>query len=212
MKRVKRAGGLLLAVVMLVSLTGCNVRKHHAGAKSAEELCTKILMYLNEDEEYSEIEDWMDWSGIVAFEMIEQIKLDCDFSEICYAVGDFNNGAGYVKKHHKDFAEAWEDATGKELNQKGISIYADLKKSVDEEIADDPEAYLEDFMEFAPYDTDFDEGKLTERDDPELGWYRVRTGDDYYFYIEISYYVDGTSYVCYNIDWVYWEPGETKTF
>ena len=203
MKTIRRAAALLLASVMLVSMTGCKKkRKAHAGAKSAEELCTTVLEVLNDEEDYSEIEPWMDWYGWIAYYMVDQTGIDCDFVTVRDAVADLDEGADYIKKHHKAFAEAWEDATGKEISKKALKEYTEMKDQIDENLSDDPEYVLEEFKRFAPYDTDYDEEHLFEREEYQIGNYSIRTGDDFYIYLEIAYYIDDGNYVCYNINWV----------
>jgi len=203
MSGCKRVFAVFLAFVMLISFAGCEKkRKAHAGAKSVEELCTKVLEVLNDEEDYSEIEKWMDWYGWIAYYMYDQTGVDCDFVTIRNVIEDLDEGPDYIKKHHKEFSEAWEEATGKEISKKALKEYVEMKEEIDNALSDDPEAILDDYKRFAPYDTDFDEDNLHEREKYKIGHYSLRTGDDFYIYLEISYYIDDGNYVCYSINWV----------
>ena len=202
-KTLKRVGALVVALTVLLAMTGCKKKKARGGgAKSAEELVTKVLEVINEDAKYSEIEDWMDWYAWIAYDLMERTDKKCDLPTCKAVVEDLDEGAGYIKKHHKDFANAWEDATGEELTQKLLSEYADMKREIDMIVKEDPESLLEEFLCFAPYETEFDEERVFEREEYNIGYYRVPTGDEFYRYLKINYYIDDGNYVFCGMNWV----------
>ena len=60
MRTLKRVGAMVLTAVMLFSFVGCKKKqKGHDGAKSVQELVTKVVGVINGDIKYSEIESWM---------------------------------------------------------------------------------------------------------------------------------------------------------
>lgn len=132
MNALKKVGALLLASVMIFSMAGCKKSKSQDGAKSAEELVTKIVDAINGDIKYSKVEKWIDWYGWIAYYMIDQTRIDCDFQVLRDAVEDLDKGVDYLKKHHKEFAEAWEEATGNALKKKDLREYLEFKGEIDE--------------------------------------------------------------------------------
>ena len=203
MNTLKRIGALVLAVAVLFAMTGCKKKREpHAGAASAEELCTNILKVINGEEEYSKIADWMDWYGTIGVYMVSNTGVECDFLTARDVVADLDEGAGYIKKHYKDFAKSWEEVKGKEITQNSLSEYAELKRQADEYAAKDPDKFFEEFRQFAPYDTKFDPERVFERPEYDFGHYSVRTGDETLYHLEINYYIDEGNYVCYGLQWV----------
>lgn len=203
MNTMKRVGALVLVACMLFSVTSCKKkRKAHAGASSVEELATNVLKVINGEEEYSKIADWMDWYGAIGVRMVADIGLECDFFTARDVVADLDEGAGYIKKHYKDFAKSWEEVKGKEITQNSLSEYAELKRQVDEYAAKDPDEFFEGFREFAPYDTTFDPERVFEVPDSQFGHYSVRTGDETFHHLQINYYIDEGKYVCFGLQWV----------
>ena len=203
MRTMKRVGALVLVLAVLLASSGCkHKRKAHAGASSVEELATNVLKVINGEEEYSKIADWMDWYGAIGVRMVADIGIECDFLTARDVVEDLDEGAGYIKKHHKDFAKAWKEKKGKEITQNSLSAYANLKKKIDDAVATNPDEIYEEFKQFAPYDTTFDPERVFERPEYNIGHYSVRTGDETLHHLEINYYIDEGNYVCYGMNWV----------
>ena len=123
MKTLKRIGALVAAVAVLLAMAGCKkTRKAHDGADSAEELLTKVIDFLNGDIQYKEVENWFDWYGCIAYEIINDTGIKCDFFTVRDVIDDLQEDPEYIREHHKEFAEAFEKATGH-----GIEKPEDLK-------------------------------------------------------------------------------------
>ena len=104
MRTLKRIGALVAAVTVLLAMTGCKKKRTgHDGAKSAEELVTKVLEVINNDAKYSEIEDWMDWYGWIAFRLMEETDMKCDLPTCKAVVEDLDKDSDYIYEHHRDF-------------------------------------------------------------------------------------------------------------
>ena len=204
MNALKKVGALFLASVMIFSMAGCKKKsKSQDGAKSAEELVTKIVDAINGDIKYSKVEKWIDWYGWIAYYMIDQTRIDCDFLVLRDAVEDLDKGVDYLKKHHKEFAEAWEEATGNSLKKKDLREYLEFKGDIDELLESGDDEILEQFRKFAPYELEFDEDNIHERDEYDIGYYSIKIDDEYYRSLEIHYYInDDGKYVCYGINYV----------
>ena len=203
MKTLKKVGALVLASVMLVSISGCKKKaKAREGAKSAEELVTKVIDYINGDIKFKEVKDWIDWYGWIAYYIGDHTGIDCDFNTVREAVDDLEEGPDYIKKHHKEFAEAYEDATGREINEEDLERYIEFKEEIDGYLKADEESIYEQFREFAPYDNEFDEDNLYEREDSDFGSYSIPIDDEDYHYLEIQYYIDDGKYICFGINYV----------
>ena len=198
----KRVMAGLLAGLMLLSFTGCKKKgKHRGGASSVEELVTKIISTINdEDGKYSDIEDCCNWYAILPSRVPALLEQDCSFSQLLDVVEDSENGVGYIKKHHKDFCKAWEEATGHEISEGDISRLAEMKKQVDKMSAEHYEENLQLWRKYTPFDSDFSEKYVNEmkNGDDTFGTYTVtgRTGWDF---LVIYYYVDDGKYICYEI-------------
>ena len=203
MKTLKRLGALVLASVMLVSVSGCKKKaKAHEGAKSAEELVTKVIDYINGDIKFKEVKDWIDWYGWIAYYIGDHTGIECDFSTVRAVIDDLEEGPDYIKKHHKEFAEAYEDATGREISEDDLERYVEFKEEIDGYLKAGEEAIYEQFKEFAPYDNEFDEDNLNEHEDRGFGNYSIPIDDEEYHYLEIQYYVDDGKYICFGINYV----------
>ena len=203
MRTLKRLGALVVAGTVLFAMTGCKKKaKAHEGAKSAEELVTKVIDYINGDIKFKEVKDWIDWYGWVAYYIGDKTGIECDFPTVRAVIDDLEEGPDYIKKHHKEFAEAYEDATGDEINKKDLKKYIEYKKEIDDLTKDDEEEIYEQFREFAPYDNEFDEDNLYEREDSDFGSYSIPIDDEEYHYLEIQYYIDDGKYVCFGINYV----------
>ena len=202
MRLGKRVMAGILAGLMLLSAVGCKKKgKHHGGASSLEELVTKIVTTINdEDGKYSDIAKWYNRYAILPAQVPELLLHDCSFSQLQDVVEDAEKGSGYITKHHEDFCRAWEETTGEPISEGVISRLAKLKKEADEMDESDFEADLSVWRECAPYDSEFSEDlvKETKNGKDTYGTYTAygATGWDF---LVIFYYVDGGNYVCYNI-------------
>ncbi len=202
MRLGKRVMAGILAGLMLLSAVGCKKKgKHHGGASSLEELVTKIVMTINdEDGKYSDIAKWYNRYAILPAQVPELLLHDCSFSQLQDVVEDAEKGSGYITKHHEDFCRAWEETTGEPISEEVISRLAKLKKEADEMDDSDFEEALSVWRECAPYDSEFSEDlvKETKNGKDIYGTYTAygATGWDF---LVIFYYVDGGNYVCYNI-------------
>ena len=201
MKTLKRIGALVAAVAVLLAMTGCKKKKAR-GAKSAEELVTAVLEVINNDAKYSEIEDWMDWYAWLAVRLMERTDMKCDLPTCKAVVEDLDEGASYINKHHKEFAEAWEDAEDYKFDEKTISQYVRYRDQIDEYLKAGGDFILEQFREFAPYDTDFDRDNLHEDKKHDVGYYSIEIDDEDYHAIEIHYYIEEGRYICYGVNFV----------
>lgn len=198
----KRVMAGILAGLMLLSAVGCKKKgKHHGGASSLEELVTKIVTTINdEDGKYSDIAKWYNRYAILPAQVPELLLHDCSFSQLQDVVEDAENGSGYITKHHKDFCRAWEETTGEPISEEIISRLAKLKKQADEKTDADFEEDLSVWRKCAPYDSEFSEDLVEETKNGKdiYGTYTAygATGWDF---LVIFYYVDDGNYVCYNI-------------
>lgn len=203
MKTLKRIGALVVAGAVLFAMTGCKKKsKSHDGADSVEELVTKVIDYINGDIKFKEVKDWIDWYGWIAYYIGDHTGIECDFPTVRAVIDDLEEGPDYIKKHHKEFAEAYEDATGREINEDDLERYIEFKEEIDGYLKVDEEAIYEQFKEFAPYDNEFDEDNLHEHDDRGFGRYIIPIDDEEYHYLEIQYYVDDGKYICFGINYV----------
>ena len=198
----KRVMAGILAGLIVMSAVGCKKKgKHHGGASSLEELVTKIVTTINdEDGKYSDIAKWYNRYAILPAQVPELLLHDCSFSQLQAVVEDAEKGSGYITKHHEDFCRAWEETTGEPISEGVISRLAELKKQADEMDDSDFEADLSVWRECAPYDSEFSEDlvKETKNGKDIYGTYTAygATGWDF---LVIFYYVDDGNYVCYNI-------------
>lgn len=198
----KRVMAGILAGLLVLSAVGCKKKgKHHGGASSLEELVTKIVTTINdEDGKYSDIAKWYNRYAILPAQVPELLLHDCSFSQLQDVVEDAEKGSGYITKHHEDFCRAWEETTGEPISEGVISRLAKLKKQADEMDDSDFEADLSVWRECAPYDSEFSEDlvKETKNGKDIYGTYTAygATGWDF---LVIFYYVDDGNYVCYNI-------------
>lgn len=202
MRLGKRVMAGILAGLMLLSAVGCKKKgKHHDGASSLEELVTKIVTTINdEDGKYSDIAKWYNRYAILPAQVPELLLHDCSFSQLQDVVEDAEKGPGYITKHHEDFCRAWEETTGEPISEGVISRLAKLKKEADEMDDSDFEENLLFWRECAPYDSEFSEDLVEETKNGKdiYGTYTAygATGWDF---LVIFYYVDDGNYVCYNI-------------
>lgn len=198
----KRVMAGILAGLLVLSAVGCKKKgKHHGGASSLEELVTKIVTTINdEDGKYSDIAKWYNRYAILPAQVPELLLHDCSFSQLQDVVEDAEKGSGYITKHHEDFCRAWEETTGEPISEEVISRLAKLKKEADEMDDSDFEEALSVWRECAPYDSEFSEDlvKETKNGKDIYGTYTAygATGWDF---LVIFYYVDDGNYVCYNI-------------
>lgn len=203
MRTLKRIGALVAAVTVLLAMTGCK-KKEARGAKSAEELVTTVLEVINEDAEYSEIEDWMDWYGWIAFRLMEETDMKCDLPTCKAVVEDLDKDSDYIYEHHKDFVVTWKDANHENFDDDCYSLVAWklYKSQIDEYLKAGGDFILEQFREFAPYDTDFDRDNLHEDKKHDVGYYSIEIDDENYHAIEIHYYIEDGRYICYSVNFV----------
>ena len=198
----KRVMAGILAGLLVLSAVGCKKKgKHHGGASSLEELVTKIVNTINDENgKYSDIAKWYNRYAILPAQVPELLLHDCSFSQLQDVVEDAEKGSGYITKHHEDFCRAWEETTGEPISEGIISRLAKLKKQADEMDDSDFEADLSVWRECAPYDSEFSEDlvKETKNGKDTYGTYTAygATGWDF---LVIFYYVDDGNYVCYNI-------------
>ena len=198
----KRVMAGILAGLLVLSAVGCKKKgKHHGGAPSLEELVTKIVTTINdEDGKYSDIAKWYNRYAILPAQVPELLLHDCSFSQLQDVVEDAEKGSGYITKHHEDFCRAWEETTGEPISEGVISRLAKLKKQADEKTDADFEEDLSVWRKCAPYDSEFSEDlvKETKNGKDTYGTYTAygATGWDF---LVIFYYVDDGNYVCYNI-------------
>ena len=198
----KRVMAGILAGLIVMSAVGCKKKgKHHGGASSLEELVTKIVTTINdEDGKYSDIAKWYNRYAILPAQVPELLLHDCSFSQLQDVVEDAEKGSGYITKHHEDFCRAWEETTGEPISEEIISRLAKLKKQADEMSDADFEVDLSVWRECAPYDSEFSEDLVEETKNGKdiYGTYTAygATGWDF---LVIFYYVDDGNYVCYNI-------------
>ena len=201
MRTLKRIGALVAAVTVLLAMTGCKKKKAR-GAKSAEELVTAVLEVINKDAEYSEVEDWMDWYAWLAVRLMERTDMKCDLPTCKAVVEDLDEGSDYINKHHKEFAKAWEEAEDYKFDEKTLSQYVRYRDQIDEYMKAGGDFILEQFREFAPYDTDFDRDNLHEDKKHDVGYYNIEIDDEDYHAIEIHYYIEDGKYICYGVNFV----------
>lgn len=203
MKTLKRVGALVAAVAVLLAMTGCKKKaKNHSGAKSAEELVTKVLEVINNDAKYSEIEDWMDWYGWIAFRLMEETDMKCDLSTCKAVVEDLDKDADYIYEHHRDFVVTWKDANHENFDDDSLIAWKLYKIQIDEYLKVGGDYILEQFRELAPYDTHFDEDNLHEKKEYNAGYYDVEIHDENYHALEIHYYIENGEYFCYCVNFV----------
>ena len=205
MRTLKRVGAMVLTAVMLFSFVGCKKKqKGHDGAKSVQELVTKVVGVINGDIKYSEIESWMDWYAFVAFRMMEDTDMKCDLATAKAVVEDLDKDLDYIKKNHKKFVKAFEDAKGEELSEKKLRSYAKNKEYLDTELKPGGDAVMEQFRKFAPYDDKIDETRLDLFEEYGVGEYSIHIDDEDYHALEIQFYIDSESgkYVCYGVNYV----------
>ena len=203
MKTLKRIGALVLASVMLFSLAGCKKKsKGHDGAKSEEELVTKVIDAINGDIKYKDIEDWMDWDAWIAFRLMEKTDMECDFDTAYDVIGDLDKDTDYIKKHHKKFAKAWEESHGEEFDKKSLRTIIEWKEEIDKYLEKGGDTILDQFRQFAPYDNEYDEDNLHVLEEYNMGHYSVHIDDDEYHALEIQYYIKDGKYICYGINFV----------
>ena len=202
MKTLKRAGALILASVMLFSLAGCKKKKGHAGAKSEEELVTKVIDAINGDIEYSEVEEWMDWYGWLAYRLMERTGMECDFDTAYSVVEDMDEDVDYIKKNHKEFVEAWEEENDDKFTKNSLRPFREYKAEIDKYLEKGGDAILEQFRMFAPYDNEFDEDNLHVLEDYDIGHYSIKIDDEEYHALEIQYYKRDGKFVCYGVNFV----------
>ena len=195
----------MLAVTVLLAMTGCKKKKARGGgAKSAEELVTKVLEVINEDAEYSEIEDWMDWYGGIAFRLMRETDMKCDLPTCKAVVEDLDKDADYIYEHHRDFVVTWKDVNHKNFDDDCYSLIAWklYKIQINFDLKAGGDHILEQFREFAPYDTHFDEDNLHEKKEYNAGYYIIEIHDAYYLALEIHYYIENGEYFCYSVNFV----------
>ena len=198
----KRAVAFLMAGLMLLSVMGCKKKgKHRVGASSVEELVTKIITTINEDDgKFEDFADWFNRYAILPTRMPELLEHDCSFSQLLDVAEDAEKGVDYIKKHHKDFCRAWEEVAGNEISEGDISRLAELKEQADKKGDEELEERFQMWRDYGPYDSDFSENRVEERKNGNdiYGTYEVagRTGWDF---LVIYYYVDDGKYTCYEI-------------
>lgn len=203
MKTLKRIGALVAAVAVLLAMAGCKkTRKAHDGADSAEELLTKVIDFLNGDIQYKEVENWFDWYGCIAYEIINDTGIKCDFFTVRDVIDDLQEDPEYIREHHKEFAEAFEKATGHGIEKPALDRYIRIKKDIDDFLGQGEDKMFEEFRELAPYDNQIDKNRIHEDKNIGYGYYEIPIGVSFYVALDIYYYIDDGKYVCSRIDFL----------
>ncbi|MBO4496454.1 MAG: hypothetical protein J5752_11445 [Clostridiales bacterium] len=203
MRTGKRILALLMTAVMLFSIAGCKKTKKSTGAKSVEELVTKIIDTINKGKDYKEIEDWMDWDAwVVLSAMPDLSKQGISFVEMRDVVEDIGKGKDldYITKNHKAFIKAWEEEKGHSFSEEDYDKLLKQKKELDEFMAESD--VIAEFKPLAPYDDKYSESNNRLYDSGDCGCYSIDIDDEDYHALEIHYYIKDGKYIGICINFV----------